>query len=180
MVVAIAEALRIDTGGEASLRQTSLISRMRANATTAKECHDPSQESLAALVECNCLSDLVSKCGDVTDVDPVRCLLNHACTNDKVCAPWREEKCDASAYVGGGDSAMLQGSDLQKFKPRPSIRRAATNSLATVNEQAHMQTHEILGLEDALHVRKLQLTAASEQEISEARRLDSTLQSKCA
>jgi hypothetical protein len=183
VVVAIAEALRIDTGAQASLHQANEVSRMGSIATAAEECHYPSEASFAALVECDCLSDLVGKCGAITQLDMVGCLQDHACISEKVCPHWQEEMCNAEGrYVGGSGSTMLQGSDLQKRKQH-FLTRVSNVSLvnqAVIGEPGQTQTHTTLAAEDALRVRELNRFAASEQEIGLDRRLDSTLQDKCS
>merc|ERR1719181_1007275 len=72
--------------------------------TGAKEsdCIDLSNSTIiVALLECECIPDLIQLCGDpllnnVTFASQKQCLSEHACTHADVCQTWKDAHC-----VGG-------------------------------------------------------------------------------
>jgi hypothetical protein len=76
---------------EKSLRANGMVTHATTPANEA--CFRPSNMSLAALVECDCLEDLVQICGQSLVEDTVGCLFDHACSVGKVCDDWKALNC---------------------------------------------------------------------------------------
>jgi hypothetical protein len=127
---------------------------------TGEECFQPSNLTFAALVECQCLEDLVAICGDPLVEDAVGCLFNHACDHPKVCSDWKSSNCQHGGLL------MLSG---RQESTHPS-------QLPPISDEA------ILAIErkeiEALRTRSRAGGFAAL--VSEDAALESTLQDKCS
>jgi hypothetical protein len=75
---------------------------------TSTACFRPSNNTYAAMVECECLGDLVNICGESLVEDTVGCLFDHACRHPKVCNNWKKSNCPYSALQ------LQYASDIQE------------------------------------------------------------------
>jgi hypothetical protein len=162
-------------------RTTASLNEVTA-ASLNEQCYDPSNSTQAiSLMECNCMKSLVDECGGILVDNIQHCLIEKACTHSKVCPGWRQTNCnedgeyihrrfrtafpdkDEEAHQGLTQSSMQarvfpQGMDLSSKED--GTKMASLSGLFEMNE---------------LIKRSKQ---ADQPELD--RRLDSTLQSKCA
>jgi hypothetical protein len=97
---------------EKSIRATGKVMPVIAAANKdpdfllASECFEPTDSSYDALVECDCLKDLVHVCGESLVEDTVGCLFHHACDHSRVCQDWKDSHCH--------DSSLQMSSSIQE------------------------------------------------------------------
>jgi hypothetical protein len=85
---------------------------------TTTTCFEPSNATYAALVECECLEDLIAICGGSLVEDTVGCLFEHACNHSKVCGDWKASHCPYSALQMQYSSDAQERTLLQQLFPK--------------------------------------------------------------
>jgi hypothetical protein len=93
-------------------------SGVNVQVATATTCFEPSNETYAALVECECLEDLIEVCGGSLVEDTAGCLFEHACNHSKVCGDWKASNCPYSALQMAYSSDVQERTLLQQLFPK--------------------------------------------------------------
>jgi hypothetical protein len=92
--------------------------KVNAQVATTSTCFEPSNATYAALVECECLDDLIAVCGAALVEDTVACLFEHACGHSKVCGDWKASHCPYSALQMQYSSDVQERNLLQQLFPK--------------------------------------------------------------
>jgi hypothetical protein len=147
-----------------------------------ESCFMPSNLTYAALVECNCLKDLVRTCGESLVEDTVHCLFEHACEHKKVCQDWKDSHCSESALQmrsGSQERSLLSNlfpSDEATLARERKELEAMREEIAAERKDLEAERKEF----EALRNRSTAGGSQSLISVDEHFQLESTLQSKCA
>jgi hypothetical protein len=163
LVAELARAMAQQTQTPTLIERTAITASGK-KMSTSQDCFNPSHLSYAALVECQCLQDLLPVCGDPTVEDAEGCLYTHACGHNEVCDSWKALNCPQS--------------NLQIQARSNSSRQESTH----VRELPPISDKAILACErkEIEALRERSSAGASAALVSVDAALETTLQAKCA